>query len=161
MHIGDAKDTDMASEWTTNVRQILKKQYTAVGIVSGGFGSYQWNNVARREWGNSMRKIKIQQVINVSREHAFDVANKDQSRLLQMNKIMAKKSFFSTIDQREIGVVYDPEHERFANYFPPIFPQRNDKFIFTDNTNELHSINIEVKENQISETNISVYKLKN
>jgi len=60
-----------------------------------------------------------------------------------------------------MGVVYNPEHGRYVNYVPSILPERNDAFIFIYETNELHSINIEVKENQISETNISVYKLKN
>lgn len=60
-----------------------------------------------------------------------------------------------------MGVVYNPEHERFGNYVPSILRERNDAFIFVDETNELHPINIEVKEKQISETNISVYKLKN
>ena len=52
-------------------------------------------------------------------------------------------------------MVYNPEHERFGNYVPSIIRERNDAFIFVDETNELHPINIEVKENQISETNPS------
>ena len=54
-----------------------------------------------------------------------------------------------------MGVVYNPEHERFGNYVPSILRERNDSFIFVDETNELHPINIEVKENQISEINPS------
>ncbi len=68
-----------------------------------------------------MRKIKIPQAIDASWEDAFNVANNDQNRLLLMNKIMRKKSFFSTIDQRAIGVVYDTEHERYVNYVPQYF----------------------------------------
>ena len=56
MHIGDARATDVASEWTLNVGQLLREQYTAVGVVAGGFGLYHVSIVARGEWGNSMRK---------------------------------------------------------------------------------------------------------
>ena len=54
-----------------------------------------------------------------------------------------------------MGVVYNPEHRRFGNYFPSILRERNDAFIFVDETNELHPINIEFNGHQISETNPS------
>ncbi|WP_426095418.1 erythromycin esterase family protein [Flavobacterium sp. DSR2-3-3] len=100
--------------------------------------------------GRFYAKIKTPQAINVSWEYAFNAANNNQNRFLLMNKIMRKNILFSTIDQRAIGVVYDTKHERFGNYFSSIFPERNDAFIFTNKTNELHSINIEFNENKKS-----------
>jgi erythromycin esterase-like protein len=49
-------------------------------------------------------------------------------------------------------VVYNPEHERFGNYVPSILPERYDAFIFIDETNALHPINIEADGCQIPDT---------
>lgn len=151
-HIGDSRATDMADEGMVNVGQLLREQYAADGVVAVGFGSYQGSVVAGREWGDSMRKIKVPEAIDGSWEHAFHVANNGQNRLLLMNKVKKEKCLLSPIDHRAIGVVYNPEHERFGNYVPSILPERYDAFIFIDETNALHPINIEVNGNQIPET---------
>ncbi len=151
-HIGDSRATDMADEGMVNVGQLLREQYAADGVVAVGFGSYQGSVVAGREWGDSMRKIKVPEAIDGSWEHAFHLANNGQNRLLLMNKVKKEKCLLSPIDHRAIGVVYNPEHERFGNYVPSILPERYDAFIFIDETNALHPINIEVNGNQIPET---------
>lgn len=151
-HIGDSRATDMADEGMVNVGQLLREQYAADGVVAVGFGSYQGSVVAGREWGDSMRKIKVPEAIDGSWEHAFHIANNGQNRLLLMNKVREEKCLLSPIDHRAIGVVYNPEHERFGNYVPSILPERYDAFIFIDETNALHPINIEVNGNQIPET---------
>lgn len=151
-HIGDARATDMAAEGMVNVGQLLREQHAADGVVAVGFGSYQGSVVAGREWGDSMRKIKVPEAIHGSWEHAFHQANNGQNRLLLMNKVKEEKCLFSPIDHRAIGVVYNPEHERFGNYVPSILPERYDAFIFIDETNALHPINIQVNGNQIPET---------
>ena len=69
-----------------------------------------------------------------------------------MNKVKDEKCLSSLMRYRAIGVVYNPEHERFGNYVPTILPKRNDTFIFIDKTNALNPINIEVNGNQIPET---------
>ena len=151
-HIGDARATDMASEGMVNVGQLLREQYATDGVVAVGFGSYKGSVIAGREWGDSMRKIKVPEAVEGSWEHAFHLASKGQNRLLLMNKVKDEKCLSSLIGHRAIGVVYNPEHERFGNYVPTILPKRYDAFIFIDETNALHPINIEVNGNQIPET---------
>jgi hypothetical protein len=51
-----------------------------------------------------------------------------------------------------IGVVYNPEQELFGNYVPTILPKRYDAFIFLDQTNALHPIQIPLDRDQIPET---------
>ena len=151
-HIGDARATDMASEGMVNVGQLLREQHATDGVVAVGFGSYKGSVIAGREWGDSMRKIKVPEAVEGSWEHAFHIANNGQNRLLLMNKVKDEKCLSSLIGHRAIGVVYNPEHERFGNYVPTILPKRYDAFIFIDETNALHPINIEVNGNQIPET---------
>lgn len=151
-HIGDARATNMAAEGMVNVGQLIREQYASDGVVAVGFGSFKGNVVAGREWGDSMRKIKVPEAINGSWEHAFHIANNGQNRLLLMNQVKEEKCLLLPIGHRAIGVVYNPEHERFGNYVPSILPERYDAFIFIDETNALHPINIEVNGNQIPET---------
>lgn len=151
-HIGDARATDMASEGMVNVGQLLREQYSTDGVVAVGFGSYKGSVVAGREWGDSMRKIKVPEAVEGSWEHTFHLASNGQNKLLLMNKLKEEKCLSSYIGHRAIGVVYNPEHERFGNYVPTIMPKRYDAFIFLDETSALHPINIEPEGNQIPET---------
>lgn len=151
-HIGDARATNMASEGMVNVGQLLREQHQHEGVVAVGFGSYKGSVIAGREWGDSMRKIKVPEAAVGSWEQAFHMASNGQNKLLMMNKIREEKSISSPIGHRAIGVVYNPEHERFGNYVPTILPKRYDAFIFLDQTNALHPIQIQPEGNQIPET---------
>lgn len=151
-HIGDARATDMASEGMVNVGQLLREQYSKEGVVAVGFGSYKGSVIAARSWGDEMRKIKVPDAVEGSWEHAFHLASNGQNRLLLLNKLKEEKCVSSHIGHRAIGVVYNPEHERFGNYVPTILPKRYDAFIFIDETTALHPIHIEPDGNQIPET---------
>jgi erythromycin esterase-like protein len=151
-HIGDARATGMAAEGMINVGQLIREQHATEGVVAVGFGSYKGSVVAGREWGDSMRKIKVPEAIEGSWEHAMHVANQGQNRLLLMNKLKQEKCLSSPIGHRAIGVVYNPEQERFGNYVPTILPERYDAFIYLDETTALHPINVQINGNQIPET---------
>jgi erythromycin esterase-like protein len=151
-HIGDARATDMASEGMVNVGQLLREQYADDGVVAVGFGSYKGSVIAARNWGDEMRKIRVPEATAGSWENDFHHACKGKNRLLLMNKINEERCVSAEIGHRAIGVVYNPEHERFGNYVPTIMPKRYDAFIFLDETTALHPIHIEPDGNQIPET---------
>ena len=44
-------------------------------------------------------------------------------------------------DHRAIGVLYPPAHES-GNYVPTVLPDRNDRFIYFDETSALHPLDI-------------------
>lgn len=151
-HIGDARATNMASEGMVNVGQLLREQHSNDGVVAVGFGSYKGSVVAGRNWGDDMRKIKVPEATEGSWEYYFHQASKGKNRLLLLNKLKDKKNFSSPIGHRAIGVVYNPEHERFGNYVPTILPERYDAFIFLDETTALHPIHIQTEKNQVPDT---------
>lgn len=151
-HIGDARATDMAMEGMINVGQLLREQFLDDGVMAVGFGSYKGSVVAGRSWGDTMRKIKVPEATEGSWEHLFHLASKGKDRLLLMNKLKDKKIFDSYIGHRAIGVVYNPEHERFGNYVPTILPKRYDAFIFLDETTALHPIHFQPDGTEIPDT---------
>jgi erythromycin esterase len=151
-HIGDARATNMESEGMVNVGQLLREQYSQEGIVTVGFGSYKGSVIAGRNWGDAMRKIKVPEAVEGSWEHAFHLASNGQNRLLLMDKLKEENCLSTYIDHRAIGVVYNPEHERFGNYVLSILPKRYDAFIYLDETSALHPIHILPEGNQIPDT---------
>lgn len=151
-HIGDARATDMRLEGMVNVGQLLREQYSDDGVVSVGFGSYKGSVIAARNWGDTVRKIRVPNAVEGSWESDFHHASGGENRLLMMNTIREERCISQPIGHRAIGVVYNPEHERFGNYVPTILPKRYDAFIFIDETTALHPINIEPDGNQIPET---------
>jgi hypothetical protein len=51
--------------------------------------------------------------------------------------------------QRAIGVVYNPEYERYGNYVPTNFAKRYDAFLHIDKTRALHPLHMpEIKEDE-------------
>jgi erythromycin esterase-like protein len=56
------------------------------------------------------------------------------------------------IGHRAIGVVYNPEYEKYGNYVPSILPLLYDAFIYIDHTHALHPLHIEPDGHQIPET---------
>ncbi|HLF51322.1 erythromycin esterase family protein [Flavobacterium sp.] len=151
-HIGDARATDMASDGMVNVGQLLREQFAMDGVVAVGFGSYKGSVIAGRNWGDAMRKIKVPEAMEGSWEHAFHLASNGKNKLLLLNKLKEAECLSSPIGHRAIGVVYNPEHERFGNYVPTILPKRYDAFIFLDQTSALHPIHIQPGGNEIPDT---------
>ncbi len=151
-HIGDARATDMAREGMVNVGQLLREQYANEGVVAVGFGSYKGSVIAGRDWGDSMRKIKMPEAVQGSWEQLFHLASKGENRLLLMNQISTEECLSHPIGHRAIGVVYNPEQEQFGNYVPTILPKRYDAFIFLDETTALHPLHIQPDGNQTPDT---------
>jgi len=152
-HIGDARATDMVRRGTINVGQLLKEQYSNEGVIAVGFGSYKGSVIAGRSWGDKMRKIPVPEAEEESWEDLFHIASTGKDTLLLMNKIK-NNNFLSNnyLVHRAIGVVYNPEHEKFGNYVPTILPKRYDAFIFIDESNALHPIHIEPKGDETPDT---------
>ena len=151
-HIGDARATEMASEGMVNVGQLLRERYFNEGVVAVGFGSYKGSVIAGREWGDSMRKIKVPEAVAGSWEHALHLAGDGKNKLILMDQLKKEKCLSTYIGHRAIGVVYNPEHEKFGNYVPTILPERYDAFIFIDETSALHPLHIQPDGYQIPET---------
>ena len=151
-HIGDARATSMPSDGMVNVGQLLREQFQIDGVISVGFGSYEGSVIAGRNWGDEMRKINVPEATKGSWEHYLHTATNGNDCLLMMNKLKDKKPLSDYMGHRAIGVVYNPEHEKFGNYVPSILPKRYDAFVFLDKTSALHPINIKPEEKQIPET---------
>ncbi len=151
-HIGDARATDMVNEGMVNVGQLMTEGHAKEGIVLVGFGSYKGSVIASTGWGKEVLNMEMPDAIDGSWEHILHTATGGKNRLLMLDNLKNLKEMGNHIGHRAIGVVYNPEREKFGSYVPSILPMRYDAFVFIDETKALHPLSIKADDKQIPET---------
>lgn len=150
-HIGDARATDMVDEGMLNIGELARMEYHENGVVLVGFGSYEGSVVAGKSWGAPMQKMIMPPASKDSWEGLLHGAGGDD-KLLIMDNFMDDVFMESHIGHRAIGVVYQPQYEKFGNYVPTILPMRYDAFIYLDHTKALHPMHIKPDGHLVPET---------
>jgi erythromycin esterase-like protein len=134
-----------------NIGQLAREQYGINKIYLVGFGSYSGSVIAGNEWGAPMRELPVPKARDGSIEHALHQES-TQDRYLLFNSDDIREQFATAIHHRAIGVVYNPESERFGNYVPSIMSQRYDAFIYLDQTRALHPLHLKPHYEKLPET---------
>lgn len=150
-HIGDARATDMADEGMYNIGELARLQHHDKGVVLVGFGSYKGTVVAGRSWGAPMQYMNMPEAQKGSWEYLLHKEGA-KNKLLLMDDFMDDVFMENHIGHRAIGVVYNPEYEKYGNYVPTILPMRYDAFIYIDETNGVHPLHIKPDGHQVPET---------
>jgi erythromycin esterase len=140
-HIGDARATDMADDGMYNVGQLAREQYGRDQVKLIGFGSYQGTVIAGKFWGAPMQKMDVPPAIPGSWEELlYNLGGGD--KLLLSKDLKDVPELTKRIPHRAIGVVYDPKFEQNGNYVPTVVPDRYDAFIYFDETDAVHPLNM-------------------
>nr|WP_047150690.1 erythromycin esterase family protein [Aneurinibacillus tyrosinisolvens] len=138
-HIGDARATDMAEDGMVNVGQLVREQHGHEQTYAVGFGTYSGTVIAARGWGESIEEMVVPAAIPNSWENLLHQAG-NHDKILLFNNEQINTLFGQEIGHRAIGVVYNPEYERFGNYVPSKMSQRYDAFIYVDKSEALHPL---------------------
>ena len=150
-HIGDARATDMKRAGMVNIGQLAREQYGINQVYLVGFGSYQGTVIAGEEWGAPMKVMVVPQAKEGSIENALH-RESTQNRYVLFNNEDFRTIYATPIGHRAIGVVYNPDRERWGNYVPSLMPDRYDAFIFIDQTRALHPLQIHPDLERLPET---------
>lgn len=150
-HIGDARATDMVDEGMLNIGELARLNHQEQGVVLVGFGSYSGSVIAGRSWGAEMRRVNMPEAREGSWEHLCHTAA-ESNKLLIMDDFTDDVFMENHIPHRAVGVVYNPEYERYGNYVPTILPLRYDAFIYLDHTHALHPLHILPHGKQVPDT---------
>jgi erythromycin esterase len=154
-HIGDARFTNMASAGMVNVGQLVREEHGREGVVLVGFGTHRGSVIAGSSWGAPMERMPVPAARPDSVEHLLHEAGVGDALLL----------FNGATDDggvpglgeprvhRAIGVVYNPDRERWGNYVPTVLPRRYDAFVFLDETRALDPLHMPAQpERELPET---------
>jgi erythromycin esterase-like protein len=150
-HIGDARATDMKRAGMVNIGQLAREEYGINKTYLVGFGSYEGSVIASNEWGKPMKKMQVPEAREGSIEQQLHKED-DSNRYLLFNTKKNASKYGESIKHRAIGVVYNPEHERFGNYVPSVMTQRYDAFIYLDKTRALHPLRLQADSHKLPDT---------
>ncbi len=140
-HVGDARATTMRRSGMVNVGQLVRERWGESSVFLVGFGSYKGSVIAGKNWGGRMQEMKVPG----ARENSWeDILHKSlpRDKIIFTEDIKGPLMMSGHLDHRAIGVVYDPDMERFGNYVPSLIADRYDAFIFLDKSTALHPLNI-------------------
>jgi erythromycin esterase-like protein len=75
-----------------------------------------------------------------------------EDKILFFDPENTEERFLESYPHRAIGVVYHPDLERHGNYVPSEMARRYDAFIYIDETQALHPLNIQADTHEVPET---------
>ena len=142
-HVGDARFTNMARAGMVNVGQLVRQRHERDGVLIAGFGTHRGTVIAGDEWGAPMRRMRVPP----AREGTFE----DACRRAGVGDFLLRfdgsadggvTGLDEPVDHRAIGVVYDPDAERWGNYVPTVVPRRYDAFIYVDESRALSPLHV-------------------
>jgi erythromycin esterase len=147
-HVGDARATDMADAGLVNVGQLVRERHAPEGVVLVGFGSYEGTVTAAEEWGARPRVTALPPARAGSTESLLHRALPGSSALFVFPPVagLARPAdeaergpdwLSEDRDHRAVGVVYQPERERWGNYVSTVLGARYDAFVYVDHSTAL------------------------
>lgn len=139
-HIGDARWTDMSRDGMVNVGQLVRERHGEEGVVLVGFGGYRGSVVASHRWGGPIQALDLPPARRGSTEELMHSAlNGMPSALFVFNDQLPQWAERSQ-GHRAVGVVYNPDAERWGNYVPTVLGRRYDAFLWFDETRALEPL---------------------
>ena len=145
-HIGDARFTDMARAGMLNVGQVVRESHAEDGVVLVGFGTHRGTVIAADEWGAPMERLRVPAAREDSFEHVlFEAGVGDALFIFDGSENGGVMGLDEPLGHRAIGVVYDPDHERWGNYVPTIVPGRYDAFLYIEETRAVDPLHMAIK----------------
>jgi erythromycin esterase len=165
-HIGDARATDMSKDNMINLGQLVRERKNKNNTVLIGFGTYKGSVIASKRWGEKMEQMEVPPAIDESWDNILHnlqgesvAASTTNNKLIissyeSDNNIWGNKTNNNTWrGQRAIGVVYNPQYEKYGNYVPTILSLRYDAFLFIDETHALNPLHMQtIKDEYLPET---------
>ena len=147
-HIGDARATSMKRAGMINIGQLGREQYGEDQVYLVGFASYKGTVIAGEAWGANMEEMTVPEARKGSIE---DVLHKEstEDRCLLFNSGENERIYESDIHHRAIGVVYNPDNEKYGNYVPSVLARRYDALMFFDETRALHPMHMKPHSDQM------------
>jgi erythromycin esterase-like protein len=135
----------MARAGMVNVGQLVREARAAEGVALVGFGTHRGTVIAADEWGAPMERMRVPPARAGSFEDAMHAAAVGDALLLFDDGGSSPSSLDEPVGHRAIGVVYDPDAERWGNYVPTQMSRRYDAFLYFDETRAVDPLHMAVR----------------
>jgi erythromycin esterase-like protein len=145
-HVGDARFTDMADDGMVNLGQLARERYGEGDAVLVGFGTHSGTVIAGAEWEAPTERMRVPAARPDSWEDVLHRAGAGDSLLVFDAAARADEALAEWRGHRAVGVVYDPDIERYGNYVPAVLPRRYDALLFLDRTRALRPLHVPPRE---------------
>ena len=139
-HVGDYRATEEAEQGYVNLGQLAREQLGDQAYLLG-FGTYHGTVTAATAWGGPPEHKDVPPAMAGTYEDLFHQVG--VPRFFVSLKDVRDQLVASLLDRRHeraIGVVYNPEHERYGNYFRANLAEQFDGYIFVDRTSAVKPI---------------------
>lgn len=155
-HIGDYRATSMKEQGLVNMGGLAREKWGDDQVKLVGFGTYRGQVTASHAWDGPVEMM----IIPPGRPGSIEDAFHEVARAMNQNSFyvslahsdMKEGALNQTHGHRAIGVVYNPEHERFGNYVPTLLADRYDAFVFVDRTTALRALAQQFVHEEIPDT---------
>ena len=142
-HIGDARATDMVRVGEMNLGQLARERHGDNAVFALGFGTATGSVLAARTWEGRRYTMETPPPRPDSLEAAL-LASGDGDRILVLDRTSSDTAVLRRVlPHRAIGVVFDPQRERWANYVSTRLAERYDAFVFIPHTHALNPLHTE------------------
>lgn len=154
-HIGDYRATNMVKQGDINIGGLAREQWGEENVSLVGFGTYEGEVMAARTWDGKAEVMKVPPAPPETYEAYFHEAAlklKQSSYFIWLKDHLRNSLLKEVHGHRAIGVVYDPEYEKYGNYVPTSLSRRYDAFVFVDKTKSVMALPQRIAFNEIPET---------
>lgn len=135
-HVGDFRATSESRQGYANIGQMVRERFPGL-VVSAGFGTYEGTVTAAPYWDGQGEFMPVPPARTECYEAVFHEVGLPAFYvpLLRLAERGAPDEFlFRLRPERAIGVVYNPNRERFGNYVDSALARRYDAYFFYDRT---------------------------
>lgn len=134
-HIGDARATDMAQHGMQNIGQLSRENLGRENVYAIGFGTFNGNVLAGREWEGEMENMTLPDARSESWEYIMEQTGIEKF-YLDLHQEELQSALETWLPHRAVGVTYNPANED-GNYVQSVISDRYDAFIFIRTTHVL------------------------
>jgi erythromycin esterase-like protein len=136
---GDARAADGAVRGEVSLGQLARLRYGAA-VRSIGLTTYSGTVVAASDWGGAVQVRSLQPALEASYEELFHRVGMRRFFLPLLSGAEVRDVLAERRLERSIGMVYQPEQERWSHYVGSNLTERYDAVIHVDSTSALEPL---------------------
>jgi erythromycin esterase-like protein len=132
-HLGDARATEAAARREINLGQLARERHPG-RVVNVGFTTHSGSVSAASKWDGPVERKRVRPALDGSYEELLHAVGEPRFFLDLRQLGEAGAGLSEPRLERAIGVVYQPETERWSHYFDAELPRQFDLLLHFDET---------------------------